>query len=163
MKNAQNGQSLLEALIGLGVAVVIASAITIAVISSLSNAQFTKNQGLAAQYAQEGIETVRKIRTTDYDTFSKLAKGHYCLAKNSSELALRGASLICDQNVDNFVREVEINTDNANKCDFDTTKAVEVQVSVFWTDSDCRDTASPFCHKAQSTTCISDFTVVPTL
>ncbi|MBI2195691.1 MAG: hypothetical protein HYU48_01445 [Candidatus Levybacteria bacterium] len=71
--NSQKGQTLIEALIGLAVAVAIISAIVIAVISSLSNAQLTKNQNQANHYAQEGMEIVRQIRNSSWTSFTNLS------------------------------------------------------------------------------------------
>ncbi|MBI3069818.1 MAG: hypothetical protein HYY87_00750, partial [Candidatus Levybacteria bacterium] len=56
----QKGQTLIEVLLALGTAVVVLSATVVAVLSALNNAQFSKNQSLATQYAQEGMEVMRK-------------------------------------------------------------------------------------------------------
>lgn len=70
----QRGQTLLETLLALGVCVIILSAITVIVISSLNSTQFTKRQNLASQYAQEGMEVVRKIRDSGgWPAFSALS------------------------------------------------------------------------------------------
>lgn len=56
------GQSLLELVIVIAVAIIVISALTSATISSLRNANFSKNQLQATKFAQEGLEKVRSIR-----------------------------------------------------------------------------------------------------
>ncbi|MBI2430426.1 MAG: hypothetical protein HYV39_00175 [Candidatus Levybacteria bacterium] len=142
------GQTLIEILAAFGVAVVLVTAISIAVLSALSNAQFSKNQNLATQYAQEGMETVRR--------FAALSPGDYCLdknSKNSSDLRLKGTG--CGRNIDGiFTREITIE-ENSSKC-LDTKK---VTALVSWSDSKC--TSSNDCHKAELVSCLPDINAVP--
>jgi len=56
----QKGQGLVEALIALGAAVIIIAAITIAVITAVSNSDFSTEQNLATGFAQQGMEIVRQ-------------------------------------------------------------------------------------------------------
>ena len=58
----QKGQSLVEVVIALGIAVIIVIAFTNATIASVRNSQFSKNQNLATKYAQETLEVVRAVR-----------------------------------------------------------------------------------------------------
>lgn len=53
---------MLEAVIAIAVAVIIAGALVFATIATLRNAQFAKNQTQATRLAQEAIEKVRDIR-----------------------------------------------------------------------------------------------------
>lgn len=167
------GQSLIEVLVALGTAVIVLAAIVSSVINALNNAQFAKNQNLATQYAQEGMETIRKMRDSDWNTFSA-KDGSYCLDKGSSELKGKDYSVAgCSssgsngQNVDSFfVRQIDIEKNSAN-CSVPvggsgyTTKAI---VTVSWTDSKCTDTdpVKQFCHKSQLSSCFSDFNIIPT-
>lgn len=59
------GQSLLELIIVMAVAVIVIGALTVVTISSLRNANLSKNQLQATKYAQEGIEKIRSIRDRD--------------------------------------------------------------------------------------------------
>lgn len=59
------GQSLLELVIVMGVAVVVVGALTVVTISSLRNANLSKSELQATKFAQEGIEKVRSIRDRD--------------------------------------------------------------------------------------------------
>lgn len=56
------GQTLLELVVVIGVSVLIVGALVFATISSLRNAQFSKNQTQATKLAQERIERVRAGR-----------------------------------------------------------------------------------------------------
>lgn len=59
------GQSLLELIIVMAVAIIVIGALTVVTISSLRNANLSKNQLQATKFAQEGIEKVRSIRDRD--------------------------------------------------------------------------------------------------
>lgn len=58
----QSGQSLMELVVVVAVAVIVVGALTFATIASLRNAQFAKHQAQATKLAQEGIERVRTGR-----------------------------------------------------------------------------------------------------
>lgn len=62
---SNKGQSLLELVIVIAVAIIVIAALTSATISSLRNANFSKNQLQATKFAQEGLEKVRSIRDRD--------------------------------------------------------------------------------------------------
>lgn len=79
----EKGQTLLEVLVALGVGIFILTAMTGAILSSLANAQFSKNQNLATLYSQQGMEIVRDIRNKDWTTFATYNES-YCLAKDGS-------------------------------------------------------------------------------
>ena len=57
-----SGQSLLEVMVSLGVTTLVLTSLVSAVVVSIRNARFAKNQSLATKYAQEGIEKVRIYR-----------------------------------------------------------------------------------------------------
>lgn len=59
------GQTLVELIVVVAAGAVIIVALTFAVIFSLRNAQFAKNQSQATKLAQEGIELVRSVRNRD--------------------------------------------------------------------------------------------------
>lgn len=56
------GQTLLELIVVMAVSIIIIGALVFATISSLRNAQFSKNQAQATKLAQEGIEKTRSAR-----------------------------------------------------------------------------------------------------
>jgi Tfp pilus assembly protein PilV len=69
----QQGQSLVEVVIALGIAVIIVIAFTNATITSVRNSQFSKNQNLSTKYAQESLELIRAVR--DQNTSASVTDG----------------------------------------------------------------------------------------
>lgn len=61
-RRSQFGQSLMEVVVVVAVAVIVIGALTFATIASLRNAQFAKNQAQATKLAQEVLERVRAGR-----------------------------------------------------------------------------------------------------
>ncbi len=62
---SERGQTLLEMVVVIAVALLVISALTFATIASLRNSQFAKNQSQATKLAQGGIEKVRALRDRD--------------------------------------------------------------------------------------------------
>lgn len=62
---SNKGQSLIELVVVVAVAVIVVSALTFAAIASLRNASFAKSQAQATKLAQEGLEKVRTLRNRD--------------------------------------------------------------------------------------------------
>lgn len=160
----QKGQTLIEVLVGLATAVVVIAAITTATISSLNNATFSKNQNLATQYAQQGMEFMRKLRDNSYSTFQGLS-GTYCLAKECTKLTSSNPKCwtptsgnTCNQNIDYFVRQIDVQQNSPN-CDGASTQIV---AKVSWFDAKCTSGTNTFCHQVLLTTCLSNYQVVPT-
>lgn len=161
----EKGQTLIEVLVALTAAVAVIYAIATAVISALNNAQFSKSQGVATQYAQEGIEIMRQIRDSDWTRFSSYnqtdTNNYYCLDKNSKDISLKGST--CTPNVDSFVREVQIQK-NSSDCTQPSqiTNAAKVTVIVYWSDGKCTNANNLYCHNVRLSSCFSDFQVVAT-
>lgn len=147
MKN-QFGQSLVEALVALGAAIVVISAVVVATITALNNADFSKNQNLATQYAQQAMEILRQQSETNWNSFSAYS-GKYCLSKGSSTLIPAGAT--CPVNVDNFfIRTINIAQNNAN-----CSGAAKVSVIVSWNDGKCNSSSS-YCHNVTLDSCLAN-------
>lgn len=153
------GQTLIEVLLALGVAVVVLSATVVAVLSALNNAQFSKNQNIATQYAQEGMEVMRKMRNSNWAVFSLLSTDQYCLDQNSTALSGRnrtiqgcaGGSSSNGQNVGIFARRVDIEKDSSLCGGSNQTK---VTVLVSWASNKCTDTNNLYCHKIELVSCL---------
>lgn len=62
---SEKGQSLMELVVVMAVAVVVISALVFATIASLRNASFAKNQLQATKLAQQGLENIRTLRDRD--------------------------------------------------------------------------------------------------
>lgn len=148
----KKGQSLIEALVALGAAVVVVSAITITVMSSLNNVEFSRDQNLATQYAQQGIEFMRQVSQSNWTLFSSYAASRYCLAQNASAITpINPATNTCGQNYGNFIREIDIEQ-NSNSCSGN----VKVTVNVSWSDGKCTDVNNKFCHNVILHSCLSN-------
>jgi Tfp pilus assembly protein PilV len=156
-KNSEKGQSLVEVVIALGIAVTIVIAFTSATISSIRNSQFAKDQNQATKHVQESLEIIRAIRDQDgtvaSGTWSTLwttnmsgnnstsgYKGKcYILDKTgvtySFTMSLTASGGDCADSNDpaitgtQFFRKINISDDGTN-IDKKT-----IRVRVYWTDS----------------------------
>jgi len=77
----KSGQSLIEAIVAMAVALLIISGLVSAVIIAVKNSQFARNQSLATQYASEGLEWIRSQRDNSWTIFYSKAETTttYCL------------------------------------------------------------------------------------
>ncbi|MBI4078677.1 MAG: hypothetical protein HY429_00025 [Candidatus Levybacteria bacterium] len=159
MKKAlTGGQTLVEFVVVLSGIVVVVTTVTSVVITALVNAQFGKNQKVATQYAQEGMEIVRRIRDAQYTSFTALSEGTYCLDKNSQEFVPKyGSEAGCatsaggnPANVDIYARSIVIDK-NATSCGT-STDLTKVIVAVAWSDGRC-PSDNPFCRKSELSSC----------
>lgn len=154
MKLNQLGQSLIEVLVALAASVAVVSAIAVTIITSLSNAEFTKNQNLATQYSREGMEIVRQIAKNNWNDFLNYKNVNYCLSKGSTTLTTM-AGPNCGKNIDNiFDRQLTIDP-NSTRC----TSSVEVTSTALWTDSKCQ-TGDILCHQIKLRSCLADINSV---
>jgi Tfp pilus assembly protein PilV len=174
----QKGQSLIEALIALGAAVIIVAAITIAVITAVGNSDFSKYQNLATGYAQQGIQIVTQKSQLDWvDTATY--SGTWCLPQGTTDFYTSLGGATCPVNVtDKFVRELDFTkispcaTPNANSpcctpsslpdssspqfcANNPAACSSQVKVTVKWTDGKCSESL-PFCHHVILDSCITD-------
>lgn len=152
------GQTLIEVLVALGTGIVVISAIAIAVITSINNLSFGRNQNLATQYAQEGMEIVRRVRNTN-SSFGTLG-GEYCLPQGSNTLSsvVGNCSSPTDcapPNISNyFIRRVCI-TQGDSSCNQQggpTNQTTKARVEVFWSDGKCT-AVNPYCHSSSLASC----------
>lgn len=178
MKENQKGQSLIEVLVGMVTMSIIVGAITVVTINALNNAVYSKNQHLATEYAQQGMEIVRNLRDRQYSSFISL-NGYYCLAKSCTDIHPTAVlsngnpydpcgpkSLLCQQNVggenaDIFVRQVFVDP-NGTYCQDGTqnnTQGTQVTVNVSWYDQKC-GSANIFCHTVQLSSCLSTYNAI---
>jgi hypothetical protein len=139
------GQGLIESLLALSLMAIVLSGISVALISSLSNASFGSDQAIATQYAQEGVELVRKVRNSNYSAFQGY-NGSYCLAKGSTVLEPSGNC--ATPNVDKYIRTVVI--EQSPGCGLNTAKVTAV---VSWVDGRCP--TGNYCHKSNIISCLS--------
>lgn len=168
--SSQKGQTIIEILVALSVASLVVSAIIVAVISSLSGAQYTKNQNQATQYAQQGMEVARQLRDSSYQTFSSLT-GTYCLdltCKLDGSAPACSQSSPCAPNINGiFVRQITFtqksascSSNGASPIPDPSTYPALVQISVNWSDGKCPST-NLYCHSVILTDCLSQNNTVP--
>jgi Tfp pilus assembly protein PilV len=146
------GQTLIEAMIALASILLTLTAISVAIITSVSNSQFIKNQTLASKYAQAGIELMRNYRNTDPPGFDG-REGVYCLGEGNALSETPGA---CNPQTDPYIdgvfkREVEFTKNALVDCDGGT----RVSVSVYWQSGKC-DSSNTFCHRSHLVSCFSN-------
>lgn len=161
-RRGEAGQTLLEILLAFSVSILVLSAIVVGITTSLSNTQYTKNQGLANSYAQEAMAVVRQIRDSSWTRFSSYTTNTtYCIAQNSTVLTDPAPALNCGQNVGIFSRQVKFEQ-NSDLCKADPScsgpscvRGSNVTTTVLWSDSKC-PVGTPFCHKVELITCFSN-------
>lgn len=160
LRNNQ-GQTLIEILVAMGIAVTVITSMTIVVTSAISNANYSKNQNLATEFAQEGMEVVRQMQVNNYQTLSTLS-GRYCLAPTCS--AITAASGSCGSNVSGNTANCAVNISNTlirqvdifppGSAQAKCVNTIQATVSVLWTDGKCQ--AGTYCHNQQIISCFSN-------
>lgn len=159
---ANFGQTLIEMLVAVGIAVIVISSMTVAVTTALSNAAFSKNQSLATQYAQEGMELVKNEANSSYQTFSNML-GRYCLSQTcASDISMcnKQSSGNCPTNINYnlFIRQADILSAGSglSKC----VNSIQATISVLWSDGKCQ--AGAYCHTVSVVSCFSNANVIQT-
>ncbi|MEK7518262.1 MAG: hypothetical protein AAB583_07000 [Patescibacteria group bacterium] len=152
----QTGQTLLEILLALGASVMILSAIAVIVVSSLNSTRFTKNQNLANQYAQEGIEIVR--RTRDSGGWAGFPAGTYCLSSGSTSLPASSVPPCATANVGIFIRQIDIIASDCPGAGGGPSGS-RVKSKVSWIDGKCPD--NDYCHKVELISCFYNINQKP--
>jgi len=151
------GQVLIEAVIAIAVVSFLMSGIVAALISSVNNSTFSKNQNLATNFAQEGIDIARNFKESDFQTFSTF-QNYYCIDKNDTTISRFKRT--CNKNVDSFfTRRLYINQNGQDtrvgpsqqKCE---SGSIFVASIVAWNDSRCQGTAE--CHDVELNSCFTD-------
>jgi Tfp pilus assembly protein PilV len=148
------GQTLIEVLAALGIVIIIITALTGVVITSMSNTRFSKDQSLATQYAQEGMEIVRQKRDNNYADFRGLT-GTYCLG-TSTALDPDCSDANITENGNSFLRKVTITQDGCGA------NVARVMVLASWQDSKC-PAGNTFCHASRLESCLSTVNPVTSL
>ena len=138
------GQTLIEVLVALGIISIIATALGAVVVDSMSNAQLSKNQNQALDYAREGMEIVRRLRDEDIVGFRSY-NNTFCLGKGAGSL---GADCV-SPNIDNFfLRKVTVAQSGC------TANVASVVVTVSWANGKCT-AGNTFCRVTRLDSCLS--------
>ncbi len=162
------GQTIIEAVVALSCILLALAAISVAIVTSINNSEFSKNQTLAAKYAQQGMESMTYLRSTDPVAFESRS-GVYCMYPDSTTMCGDGTfNQLCAGTCTNvniastFKREAEF-VQNSTDCGVLPTTAptssliygTKVTVSVYWASGKCNVLTNSFCHKSQLVSCFS--------
>lgn len=151
---SQKGQLLIEAVIAMTIVGIIVTGIVTALTYSVNNANISKDQNTATNYAQEGLDVVRNMKDSDFASFA-VFNGTYCLASGTVPVSgtcgpIGGAS-------GKFTRQIYINqtgndSNNVPRCTNGT--SVFVASIVTWEDNRCATGID--CHRAELNSCFAD-------
>ena len=153
-KNAEAGQTIIEATIALASILLTLAAITVAITTSVNNSQFIKIQSQAGKFAQDGMEQLRYLRNTNSATFFS-REGIYCLNEDSS-LVPGSCGTVNLAGI--YKREAEFEQAPLTEC----VGVTKVVVTVYWASGKC-DAANTFCHKSQLVSCFNEQSDASTL
>jgi len=139
------GQSLFEVVIALAISAIIISALVSLVSSSIRNANYAKNNTLAARHAQDATEWLRKERDDDIDNFmTRVLSPTWCLSSLSwSQSAPCGDSEVIPDTI--FRREVAFTVGLSSG-----KTVVDADITVFWEDAQGA-------HEVKSATSFTDW------
>jgi len=108
-KNLSRGQTLVEAVVVVGIVVLLVTGLIAGTTASLRSAQSGRTRTQAVSLTQEGIEIIRGIRDENWNTFASYT-GSYCLG-DDRVLTVNGG--ICSPNITtpegNVTRHVTFN------------------------------------------------------
>lgn len=112
IRRLQRGQTLVEAVVVVGVVVLLVTGLIAGTTASLRSAQSGRTRAQAVSYAQEGIEIVRGVRDQSWNKFQSYS-GSYCLGSTQT---LTPNSGTCPVNLTtsegSFTRSVSFNWQN---------------------------------------------------
>ncbi len=77
----QKGQTLIEAVVVIGIVVLLATGLVSGTTASLKSAQTGRSRTLAVSLAQEGVELMRTLRDQQWSSF-QAHSGYYCLSSD---------------------------------------------------------------------------------
>lgn len=164
IKEYMKGQTIIEVMVGLAVGIIILSAVTTAVLTSLNNVRQSSSQDQTGSAAAEGLEIVRKMRDTELAAFKNL-EGTYCLSSSCTSLSSQVGDACgrkvepCGENVGTYVREVTIEK-NASSCRLTpaptdvSLNGTKVSVIVSWKDAMCQDPDNSYCKSSNFDSCL---------
>jgi len=103
----RRGQSLIEAVVAIGVVIMLVTGLIVGTTVALKNSRLARNRSTANKYAQEGIELARGLRDRGWIGF-QARDGLYCLGDDSIFPDTPSAS--CTINIGTaFTRSVSFN------------------------------------------------------
>lgn len=159
---SQKGQTLLEVMLALSIAILIVSAIVVSIINALNNEQFGVSQNQATQLAQEGVDLFRNLSQSDWVAFKNYGYPDtttarvWCLPQANPTPTPLGSGCVPNAGNNNrFVREIKV---EMNSCITPTPGITDISgrvtSTVKWADTKCTDSQNPFCHKTEVVSCM---------
>jgi len=136
-KKIVRGVSLIEAVVTLGVVMLLITGLVVGITSSLQNAQTSKSRALAVQYGQDAIEVLRQKRDTDWTAFALYGTVNvpitYCL-NELKNLVAPSAEGTCPGTFQRIliITKTLINPGPSQK------EVMDVQVDVSWLEGSSR-------------------------
>lgn len=131
-----SGQTIVELIVVIGVAMVIVTALIVSSTASLRSSQYSKAKSQATKYAQEGMEVARALRDQSWDTFFSLGDTPpsevWCL--DSAEAWSPAVGGNCPVNIEGmFTRELTLVWEDTGE--YTTRPHMNVTARVSWSDS----------------------------
>ncbi len=144
----KSGQMLIEALVALSIFLIALTAITVTVVTAVSNSRYAQDQNAANKYAQDGIEQLKGRGFAEVDKFGN--NTIYSFPGDNS-FSLQNVGQV---NVDNkYVRTAAFREDVTPCVNVAGKRSIRVTVTVSWNSPKC--TATTFCHSSVQTTCVT--------
>lgn len=137
--NKSSGQSLVEAVVVVGMVILLVSGLIVGTTVSLRTSESGKFRSQAVKYTAEGIEYARNLRNLGWEDF-QVKTGDWCLDKEKALTAASGG--ICPINVDAlFKRKLTMSWSDPK---------MTVMVTVTWNDGSGE-------HVSQATTYFTEW------
>ncbi len=129
--HAQQGQSLAEVVIALGVAILMVAGLLVGMTVSLRNTESARTRSQAVKYAQEAIEAVRQLRDSDWSAF-RARTDLWCLSESGDW----SKASVCPINISPiFSRGVQFSWNNDKA-------RMDVTATVSWNDGNTTHTSN---------------------
>ena len=131
----KQGQSLVEAVVTIGVVLLLVSGLVVATTSTLRFNTQTKARTQALSYAKEGLEIIRMLRDNGWSSIP-VANDSYCLTKGQTTLDLSSLPP-CEKSIDAmFSRTISFsNESDIGKSCQSSSQCRKVTVVVAWNES----------------------------
>lgn len=136
-QTSRHGQTLLEIIVAVGVAVLLITGLVVGTSVSLRTSQYGQHRSKATKYAQEGIEIIRNIRDREeWDTFIALdANSNGSTTNCLGDDGIPSDGPLCDPNLDTiYTRDVIFLFNDGGDIDGSNDR-MEVTVTVLWLES----------------------------
>lgn len=131
MKTHCVGQSLVEVIVAVGIVLIIVTGLVVATTFSLRFNQNSKMRTEALSFAKEGMERMRALRDTGWDTVP--SSGAYCLDIGETELTSEPAGGCALDGETGFRRVIRVSMDESCQ---DPAVCRKVTIQVSWLEGD---------------------------